>query len=809
MAKDAMLAAVRQSLRTVARAPLSAATAILCLGAGMAATTSAFAILNAIVRSELPGISDRGSLSRLVIEMNIRGQWVWLVGGSVRTFEALQAHGPAVSAVAAEGPVDVAIRIDGDTVSVTGAFVSGNYFTAMGTQPRLGRLLGPADDGPDAGVAVIGAGLWRRQFDNSPDVLGRALIVGGRQFRVIGVAPERFTGLELADFGADVDDRQIWLPLSLAASWPGIDRNTFLKIAVRHAPGVSRDEAARDLNGLVGTLEPPMFGGKPQPLRVALREHGYGPRRGWDLEMTAIAVTFLIPPLVVLAIACANVANLRLARATAHVHELAVRLSLGATRGQVVRLLALESALLTVASAGVAWLFTRLVLAQFGDFFPMPVSPDLVVLVFVIVVACGALLASGVAPAWRVARALQASGFRQTAQSGGLGHSRLRNVLVGAQVALSIGLLTIGALSLRTLEAAGDRAAETTRRLVVANINLEQAGYDAPAALRFGDALLERLQADPRVEHAGIADVRLFLEREQFYSRPGEADSARRVAMVAFVTPDWFGAAGLRPLSGRLFTTADRAAPVAVINESMARALEAAGGAAVGTTIRTNGFQRNSPVPVTADVIGIVRDAVRAPNRIRPQPALYLPLGLSPSLTPTLYVRTAGPDQIVAAVRQAVTDIEPRAPWAQIQTGTDVLAQETTSIRYFANAMGGLGLLALVLATAGLYAVTLYVTSLRTREIGIRVAIGAQQRDIIRLILRQALTVVGVGCAVGLMLVVPIAFAMQALFVGISPLDPLSLGPTVLVLFLAGLAAAILPALRAARVDPIKALRQE
>jgi predicted permease len=775
----------------------------------MAATTSAFTILNAIVRSELPGISDRASMSRLIIEVNFRGQWVSLHGSAVRTFERLQAHGPAVTAVAAEGAVNVAIRTGGDTMSVAGAFVSGNYFLAMGTQPRLGRLIGPADDVPQAEAAVIGERLWRRQFESSPDVLGRALIIGGRQLRVVGVAPDRFTGLELADFGAGTDDRQIWLPLSLAASWPGIDRQTFLRMAVRHAPGVSREEAARDLNGLVGTIDAPLIGGKPMPFRFALREHGYGPSRGWDFEMTVIAATFLIPPFVVLAIACANVANLRLARATARMHELAVRVSLGASRGQVVRLLLLESALLTLASAGVAWLLTRLVIARFGDFFPMPVSPDLFVLGFVIAVAGGALLASGLWPAWRVTASLQASGLRQMAQSGGLAHSRLRSVLVGAQVALSIGLLTIGALSLRTLVSAGDRAADTTRELVVANINLEQAGYDAPAAIRFGDALLERLRADARVQHAGISDVRLFAEREQFFSRPGEADSARRVAMVAFVTPDWFGAAGQRALSGRLFTAADRSAPVAVINETLARALHAAGGPTVGAALRTTAFNVNSPAPVTADVIGIVSDLARHPERIRPRPEMYLPLGLNPTLTPTLYVRTASPDQLVPAIREAVTGIEPRAPWSHIQTGTEVVAQETSPIRYFANAMGGLGLLALVLATVGLYAVTLCTTSLRTREIGIRMAIGARQSDVVRLVLRQALTVVGIGCVVGLALVVPIAYTMQSVFVGISPIDPLSLGPTVLALLAAGLAAAIVPARRASRIDPVRALKHE
>jgi ABC-type antimicrobial peptide transport system permease subunit len=172
-------------------------------------------------------------------------------------------------------------------------------------------------------------------------------------------------------------------------------------------------------------------------------------------------------------------------------------------------------------------------------------------------------------------------------------------------------------------------------------------------------------------------------------------------------------------------------------------------------------------------------------------------------------VRTASPDQLVPAIREAVTGIEPRAPWSHIQTGTEVVAQETSPIRYFANGMGGLGLLALVLATVGLYAVTLCTTSLRTREIGIRMAIGARQSDVVRLVLRQALTVVGIGCVVGLALVVPIAYTMQSVFVGISPIDPLSLGPTVLALLAAGLAAAIVPARRASRIDPVRALKHE
>jgi predicted permease len=808
MAQYAMLSGLRQGLRSLARSPLPVAMSILCLGLGMASTVVAFSIMNGLTSGDVPGISDRRTFSRVVLEMNWRGEtWVGLVGSSARNFQRLQAHGPEITAVAAEAEQRFALRTGDDSVSVTGAFVSGNYFNALGTTPQLGRLLGPPDDTVDADAAVIGGALWRRHFGGSPDVLGQVLTINGRRFRVVGVAPDRFTGLELADIGTDVDDRQIWLPLALSTSWSGVDRDRFLRLAVRHASGVSREQAAQALNAIA--LEPHTAAGKPYPTRVALREHGYGPRE-MDLEAVAVMVAFLLPPFVVLAIACANVANFQLARAMSRIRDLAVRMSLGASPGQVVRLLALESAMLTAASAFVAWVTTELVLRRFAAFFPMAVAPDLTVAVFVVIVGVGTLFLSGVVPAWRVARALRRSGLRLTAQAGGRSHTRLRHALVGAQVALSIGLLTIGALSVRTLMEAHDRTAAVTDGLLIADFDLEQLGYDGRAATRFADALLERLRADARIEHAGVANARLFVEHEELYTRPGEAETNRQVAFVTEATPGWFDAMRIRMRRGRPLTDADRNTPVGVVNETLARRLEAGGGPAVGSSLRVRGFNHPAPREATfVEIVGVVSDAVGPPDRAGVRPAVYLPLPAETTLQPTLVVRSDNPERLIADVRRAVAQTEPRVPWAQIETGSSVLARQMSPVRYFALAIGGLGLLALVFATAGLYGVMLYATTLRTREIGIRIAVGAQQLDVVRLILRQALTVVCLGIVAGLILVVPISFTMRSLFVGVSPADPWSLGPTVLLLLGAGLIAAMLPALRASRIDPVRALKHD
>jgi predicted permease len=743
------------------------------------------------------------------MEANFGGSgWNWLVGHSLRNLERLQAHGPWVSAIGAEVAQSFAVRAETDTVSVAGAFVSGHYFAALGTQPKLGRLIGPLDDRTDTDAAVIGTGLWRRLFDDSPTVLGQTVTVLGRRFRVIGVAPDRFNGLARTDLDEGGDDQQIWLPLTVARGWPGVDLESALRIAVRHAPGIDRDHVQRELNGLAGTLDPPTSRGQARPFRLALREHGYGPTR-WNAEAIRSAVVFLLPFLAVLVIACANVANLRLASATARVRELAVRFALGGTRSQIVRLLAAESAVLTAGAALLAWLLTRFVLFWLGRFFPMSLAPDLMVAAFVVAVSVGVLFLSGIAPAWRVTVRVQASGLRETTQSGGRAHSRLRNALVAVQVAVSIGLLVITAMSVRTITGAIHRTADLTDGLLQTTIHLEDVGYDGPAATRFAQTLLERLRADRRVTRAAISSAPILTEREEFYARPGDTGTTRRFAFVTRATPGWLDILQVRTLAGRLLTEADRGMPVAVVNETMARALAPDAGSALGMPVRITGFQSGSAPPATVTIVGIVTDAVRPPSRAGLRPAVYLPLSDEAPLVQTLALRTSDPERLFSEVRRLITEVEPRAPVAFLESGSAVLARETRPIRLFAWGFGTLGALALLLATAGLYAVCLYVTTLRTREIGIRVAIGARQNDVIGLIVRQALRVVGLGIVTGLVLVIPIASAMRALFVGVSPIDPLSLGPTVLILLLAGLAAAVIPALRASRIDPVVALRQE
>jgi predicted permease len=772
----------------------------------MATAVSAFSILNGMLTSELPGIKDRATLSRAYVEEQTRRAVVPVHIVSLANFTRLEQLSPLVGAVAGECAQTFAVRTAADTVSAYGAFVSADYFAVLGTEPLFGRLLTPQDNRADADTIVVGATFWRRHLGGERDAVGRTLFIAGRAFRVVGVAPDRFTGLDLAGVGdADESSGQIWIPLPLVTSWPGAASTPLLTVVVRSAAGATREEAARELTRLV-TASESTTGQVARGIR--LREYGYGPNESTAETLTVVGA-FLLPPLIVLAIACANVANLRLARATSRVRELAVRISLGATRGRIVRLLAIEAAVLTAAAALVAWALTRIVLIQFGGLFPVSVSPDLAVALFTALISVGVVFFSGVAPAWRVARALQRSGLRQTAQAGGIAQSRLRNVLVGAQVALSLGLLVIGALSARTAIGVIDRTAAATDPLVMADIDLTQIGYDVAAASRFADTVLERLSSDGRIQAAGFTDRGLFRRRERLYTRAGEPDAMGRTTHVAHVTPGWFGAMGLHAVSGRLFTTADRRSPVVVVNETLARALEAAGGPAVGASLAVRGLARQPKAPYVVSVIGIVPDAARAPDRPTPDPAIYVPLQTESALSPILFVRTADPARLIPDLRRLLTDIEPRAPWAWFETGPERLAREMSPIRYFAMAVGSLGLLALALATAGLYAVTLFATSLRTREIGIRMAIGARQADVVRLVLRQSLIVVGIGAGAGLLIAIPAAIFMRALFVGISPLDPLALGPAVVTLLVAAIAAAALPALRASRVDPVQALRQE
>jgi predicted permease len=816
---------LKQSLRLIARAPGQTTTVVLSLGVGLTACVSVFSIVNSLLWGELPGIRDRATLSQLYtrVQYTHMAFQPTLAGITPAQYELVRSPVPSVAGVAAEGAASVTVRVDDRVISALGAFVSGNYFEVLGTTPHAGRLLTPADEA-DAAPAVVVGNRFRRTHLGDGDIVGRSLRVGERTLLIVGVAPDRFAGWEMADVERGREGIQIWLPLSLARGWPGAPDAAQLRVTpiVRHGADASRADATAALRRFEPAL--PALG---RPQMTELRHtillsplgHPAGGGNGGALAIALAAI--LAGPLAVLAIACANVANLRLARATERSRELAVRLSLGASRWQVTRLLAIEIAIVAALAVLAGWAGTRVVLMQVAGVLPMAVVPDWRVALFAIGLAIVVVALSGLAPARLVTGRLLAAGLRQTPHAGGVAHARLRQLLVGGQVAVSLVLLIVGALFARSALRMTTAIPDVADQIVTAELDLEAVGHDAVSATRFGRSLLARLDRDPRIRGAALAGSggrEPLLGGQTVFRHLSASAGDRRVAELQVVTDGWFDAMGLRLVAGRALTAADRG-PLAVVNQTLAD-LVAPGRSGVGERLivgldrdtvarigATPGDESVTDVPV--EIVGVVEEAIRHPRRTRDMPRIVLPLAGELPLQTNLVVRGDDAASLLPVVREAIAASDARPPWSQIETMRGVLVRWMGETPYFAAAVAGLGAVALGLAVAGLYAVVVYVVSLRTREIGVRIALGARRSQVVGLMIRQALRVVGAGAAVGAILAVPIVYVTRANFVGVSPLDPIAIVPALLLFGVVAVVASAIPSRRAATVDPVDALRAE
>jgi predicted permease len=477
---------------------------------------------------------------------------------------------------------------------------------------------------------------------------------------------------------------------------------------------------------------------------------------------------------------------------------LAVRVALGASRWQLVRLLTIEVVLVAATALLLAWLGVRVVIAQTAPLVPLAVRPDWRVGVVAATLVAVVVAGSGLLPAWLATRRLGAG--RLGADVSGSG--RLRHLLVGGQVALSLFLLIAGALLTRSATVVAAAMPPVVGELIGVELDLQSAGHGAASARAFADRLVERLSLEPGVRSAALTDDSLLARRGIAYRLPGATSTWKRDGSRR-VSPDWFESLDLRVVAGRSLKLEDRSASVAVVSEALARQI-APGASPVGMTLFVAGETRDTTRPI--EVVGVVSDQMLRPGQAAPEPALYVPLVDVP-LKLFLFVRTSDRGALLPRMRSLIAGVDPRVPWMQIEPADAILARETAWTSILAWALGALGFVALGLAMAGLYAVLAYLVSLRRREIGIRLAIGAQPAQIVRLIFGQSLRVVGGGIIVGITLAVPAALLMRALIVGVSPFDPVSIAPTVaLLIIVAGLASAI-PARVAARVDPTITLR--
>ncbi len=818
--RRAWLADLHHAWRTVRRDARHSVAIATCIGFGVAASLVTVTVLNAVLFGKIPGVVDRSTLYQVHVS-----QAAGRLGSVFRQITASQFRWLAARAeplvLAAEGVETLAARIGDEVRPVTVAFVSSHYFDLLGTQPAAGRLLGAGDDGPDRFPAVVSQRFRTTHLGASWQ---EVLTVSGQQVAIVGVAEADFVG---AGFRSALHEEfspiDIWIPLSAAPAWSFAaesPEDLALDVVLRLPTGASAAAVRARLQAvaagmpvedtfLTATPEP------PAPRGVQLARLGH-PRSSTPESMALLAAGLMAAPLVVLAIACANAANLRLAKASARARDFAVRLSLGASRGQLIRLLCVESLLLAGAATIVGWLAAGATLKVFTAFVLLPVALDWRIALFTAVLILGAALLFGMAPAVAATTRLMRTGLRLSAREGGRSHARFRQLMVGAQVALSIGLLVIAALFARTLERQVGARPVIADEILVTDVDLSKLQYGGPASARFATDLAARAVSDRRVTAVGLSDQSLIPgSTNQSILRPGETRPQVRPPDLVHVTPGWFEVFGLRPTTGRLFGAGAEPATVAVVDEDLARHI-ASDGLVVGMPLRLPHPDRRGAVRAL-DIAGVVPNGI---HRLRPRRGdarLYVSLGpqlLHGGQFPprfTLFVRTLRPAEVGRDLGRLITELEPRGVSFQTDTARALLEgdDELRLARWGAMGVGAAGLLALLLAAAGIYTTVTYNVSLQSREIGIRLAIGAQPGDTVRLIVRRAMTTVSAGVLAGIAIALVVGRTFQSQFAGISSFDPLSIAGTSAVLIAVAGLAALVPARRAARVDPVQVLRAE
>jgi predicted permease len=838
-----LLADFRQDARYAARLlwrnPLFALTAALVLSIGIGATTTIFTVANGLLLRGPAGAAepdrlvdlyetDGGSLGQPVINY----QTYLELRERITRLDSLYAYELELTPTSLRGA-------DGAERVFTG-LVTTNYFSVIGVAPATGRLLSPRDsDEPGASpLAVLSHRFWSRRFNADPTIVGTTVQLNGQSFTVIGVAAEGFTG-------TSVVAPDIWAPIAMTSVFhPGTTapaRGLRVAAGGRLKPGMTLRDAAAEIETLGHTL-PSMrlsrdvvtMSGSRTTGAAGLRLVTASPIPGNIRPLLAGFLALLIGLVsIVLVIACANIAGVLLARAAARRREIAVRLAIGAGRRRLIRQLVTETLLLFllggVAGLLLARILTSTVVALLPAF-PQPVALSLPldgrVFLFTLTVSLIAAVLSGLAPALQASRTDVLSALNADAQ-GPVDRLRLRSAFVIAQVAFSIALVVAAGLLVRALDRVTlSSQAMDPHGVQAVSIDLGLAGYNNTTGPLFARALAERLRALPGVQSASIADR--LPRGNMLSSMPDEGLLVPGMTPphgLPFFTvswtatePDYFSTLRIPLVAGRDFNVADTATSqrVVIVTESTARRLWP-GQEAIGKYVIWQKGRPDlpSPTPPTITrllVVGVARDLRDggSPRGETPALALYAPLQQRYSPGFLLFARSADGPRALNAMRALVVSMDPNLPI--IETGPldlQLLAPPVIQLQVAASVAGSIGVIGLLLAAIGLYGVTAYNVARRTREIGIRIALGAERGDVVGMVLRQGMTLVGIGSLVGLVLAAGVGRLLRSMLFGLPTLDPLTFGGAAILFAVIGLAACYIPARRATQVDAMEALRYE
>jgi len=805
---ETLIQDIRYALRSLRKTPGFALVAILTIGLAIGANTVAFTWMERFVLRPLPAVPQSeqlvavttASLQGDLFQVSYPNFRDWREG--VRSFEG-------IAAVAFD---EMTLRTTGPAERAWGMFVTANYFDVLHVRPALGRAFRPEEEAQAAQAAVISHDLWQRTFGGDSGVVGRHVMLNGHDFTIVGVAPEEFGGTSAR---ARFD---LWIPLALVELMTP-DRgvlasrrsNRFDGIA-RLKPGVTIDHARQEINALNRRLAEVYP--ENRNTTVSVRWASEAGSRPYFRRLTGTLVGVTV---VVLLVACANLANLLLAKAAARRREIGIRLAVGAGRARLIRQLLTESLVLAL-SGGVLGVLMGLwgkdTMAALLPSGPHPMSIEFSLDARVLGVAFAVSVLTGVffglVPALQASRVDLVPALRDGAATDPASRSRVQSALVATQVALSLVCLVCAGLFVRGLHRAQaiDTGMRDPQQVLLAGTNLFRAGYTDSTGPVAVERIMERVRALPGVRSASVATM-IPLDLDGWNSThigiEGHTFGSDENTAVPFsqVGPDYFETIGASLVRGRGFTAEDRAASlqVAVINESFAKRYWR-GQDPLGKHILVDGQE--------FDVVGVSSDTGHEQLGRPTPPVFFVPILQLWNSTFTFHVRTAGdPLALQQAVRRAVEELDPNVPFTDVRTLADHIGAASSFQRIGAWALTAFGALALSLAAIGLYGVMAFSVAQRTREMGVRIAIGASRRDVLALVIGRALRLTAFGLGVGIVLAAGAGQLLRSQIFGVSPLDPATFVAVIALLAAVAFIAAWLPARRAARVDPIVALRSE
>ena len=810
-----LLQDIRYGLRTMFRSPGLVIVVSLSIGLGSGLNITIFSLINSILLQPLPAITQQEEL----VELYTSSPGLRFGAVSYPDYVDYRDTNQVFLDLIAQRVTPVSMSSGGSNNQIiAGIIVSGNYFSALGVPPMLGRAFYPDEDRtPNSSpVAVISYSLWQRAFGGDKQIVGKSVIINSQSFTIIGVAPEGFIGTSV---GLAPD---IWFPLMMQARvLPGSDRlpergARWLNVIGRLKPGVSREQAEAGMQPIVNRLAQEYANTNKGTTAtvVPLGEGSVGIRKNLStVLMLLMAVVFLV-----LLIACFNVANLMLARALARHKEIGLRQALGASRRRLVQQLLTESVLFSllggIVGIVVAFVATRLLLNLVPPT-PIPVSFDLSlsneVFVFALIVSIVTGIIFGLAPAIQTTKisllpALKDDGAGQQ----GFKKSRLRNLLVMGQVAISLILLISAGLFLRSLQnAQNSNPGFEPEKLVAISTDVGLQGYDQETGQRYYQQLAERLGKLPGVESTSLGYIVPLSgggQQQIAVQIPGYEPPPDTILAIDYNTvgPNFFQAMSIPLVHGRDFSDFDTkdVAGVCIINEAMARRFWPDR----NPIDQSLSITRNK---TPLKIVGVVKNSKYYSLKEEPKPYLYLPFLQNYQSRMTVFAKTSGDAaSVLPVVRREVEALDKNMP-ARVLTMRDVLSFILIPQKLAAILLTIFSLLALALATVGLYAVMAYSVSKRRREIGIRMALGAQRGDVLKLILKQGMLLTAIGLVVGLAASVALTRFFSGLLYGISPTDFGTFAAITLVQVVVALIASYIPARRATKVDPLIALKYE